>query len=51
MTQAASKLETLRRLGDHGQAEWMCADLEAALIRLLHALTGFVEEFGEAERD
>ncbi|MGB4783050.1 Hpt domain-containing protein [Candidatus Methylomirabilis sp.] len=49
--QAASKLEKLRRAGDLGQAELMCADLEAALTSLLHALTGFVEEFGGAERD
>lgn len=49
--QAASKLEKLRQVGDLGQAELMCADLEAALTSLLHALTGFVEEFGGAERD
>lgn len=49
--QAASKLEKHRRAGDLGQAELMCADLEAALTSLLYALTGFVEEFGGVERD
>lgn len=51
VVQAASKLETLRRAGDLGQAELMCADLETALTSLLYALTGFVEEFDGAERD
>lgn len=47
----ASELEQLRRAGDLGNAKRVCADLEAALTRLLHALRGCMEEFAEDARD
>lgn len=50
VTRAASEMEGLGRAGDLARAERVCADLEAALTRLLHALTGFVEEFSGAKR-
>ena len=40
----ASELEELRRVGDRAQAERIVAELEAALTRLLHALTACVGE-------
>lgn len=51
VTRIASELEQLRRAGDLGHAKRVCADLEAALTRLLHALRGCMEEFGEDARD
>lgn len=50
VTRAASEMEGLGLAGDLARAERVCTDLEAAVTRLLHALTGVVEEFSGAER-